>query len=131
MGYTASVFICPFVNVIDKAEMPGFCVFFWRSRVLQQNKRRYFHKHCADVRHAWDLAASSLMQEGAHVSHYGFVMALKADLCHLTNKGNLSVITCYLTRVVGYNKPDFWTPLHCVYSHCSQYAIVCFLWKYI
>lgn len=27
MGYTASVFSCPFVNVIDKAEMPGFVYF--------------------------------------------------------------------------------------------------------
>ncbi len=26
MSYTASVFICPFVNVIDEAGMPGFCV---------------------------------------------------------------------------------------------------------
>lgn len=28
MGYTASVFICPFVNVTHKAQMPGFCVLF-------------------------------------------------------------------------------------------------------
>lgn len=27
LSYTASVFICPFVNVRDKAEMPGLCVF--------------------------------------------------------------------------------------------------------
>lgn len=81
--------------------------FFWLSRVLQQNKRRYFHKHCADVRHAWDLAPSSLMQDGPHVSHYEFVMVLKADatlqtreICH-----HVLLNTCFLcvySNILGF-----------------------------
>lgn len=38
MGYTASVFICPFVNVIDKAEMPSYCVFLAASCPVAEQK---------------------------------------------------------------------------------------------
>ena len=64
MGNAASVFICPlFVNVMEtKAEMPEALCCWWLSCVLQQNKRRHFHKH--GVRHTRDSAAWSRRKSG-------------------------------------------------------------------
>lgn len=85
---TQPLCFCAFVNVIDKAEMPGLCVFLAVSCPAAEQKRWYFRKHCADVRHTRDLAASNLMHMTPRVTGKqrldGFVMGLKEDLCHLT-----------------------------------------------